>query len=194
MVKIDKILIGTHNKGKFKEISQLLSKNIKKFSPITLKIKSPKETGKNFKENAVLKANFFYKKSNIPVISDDSGIEISAFKGKPGINSARWAKKQGGFKKAMNKILINLKNKKNRNAIFVCCLALKIDKKRALIVEGRKIGTIAKKIVGKNGFGYDPIFVPKGKSKTFGQISKKLKMKTDHRFLAFKKLKKKIKI
>ena len=137
-----------------------------------------------------MKANFFYKKSNIPVISDDSGIEISAFKGKPGINSARWAKKQGGFKKAMNKILINLKNKKNRNAIFVCCLALKIDKKRALIVEGRKIGTIAKKIVGKNGFGYDPIFILNKKKKTFGEMKPSQKYRIDHRYKAFKKIKK----
>ena len=175
-MKINKILIGTHNKGKFKEIGQLLSKNIKKVSPVTLKIKSPKETGKNFKDNATLKANYFFKKSKIPVISDDSGLEIFSLKKKPGINSARWAKKYGGFKNAMKRILIDLKNKKNN------------------VVEGKKKGTISKKILGKRGFGYDPIFIPEGKTKTFGQIPQSNKMRIDHRFLAFKKLKKKIKI
>ncbi len=193
-MKINEILIGTHNKGKFKEIGQLLSKNIKKVSPVTLKIKSPKETGKNFKDNATLKANYFFKKSKIPVISDDSGLEIFSLKKKPGIYSARWAKKYGGFKNAMKRILIDLKNKKNRNAQFVCSLALRLNNKKYYVVEGKKKGTISKKILGKRGFGYDPIFIPEGKTKTFGQIPQSNKMRIDHRFLAFKKLKKKIKI
>ena len=85
-----KILIGTHNKGKYKEIAFLLSKRIVKISPQALKITSPKETGKTFKENAELKVNFFSKSSGLPVISDDSGLSINFFNGKPGINSARW--------------------------------------------------------------------------------------------------------
>ena len=87
-----KILIGTHNKGKFKEISYLISKKIKKVSPKKLKIKSPKETGKTFSANAELKVNYFSRFTNLPVISDDSGLCINALKGKPGIYSARWAK------------------------------------------------------------------------------------------------------
>ena len=94
-----KILIGTHNKGKFKEISYLLPRKIKKISPNYLKIKSPKETGKTFSSNSKLKAKYFSKFTNFPVISDDSGLCIKSLNGKPGIYSARWAKKHGSFKK-----------------------------------------------------------------------------------------------
>ena len=100
-----KILIGTHNKGKFKEISYLISKKIKKISPAKLKIKSPKETGKTFSANAELKVNYFSRFTSLPVISDDSGLCINALKGKPGIYSARWAKKYGSFFNAMRFIL-----------------------------------------------------------------------------------------
>ena len=125
-----KILVGTHNKGKFKEISYLLSKKIQKISPQKLKIQSPKETGKSFLENAKLKANYFSKNSNLPVISDDSGLEIKALNGKPGIYSARWAKKHGSFRKAMNFILMKMKKKKDRSANFVCSLSFKYLKKK----------------------------------------------------------------
>ena len=89
-----KILIGTHNNGKFKEISYLISKKYKKISPISLKIRSPKETGKTFKQNSELKAKFFSKFVNFPVISDDSGLCINSLQNKPGIYSARLAKKK----------------------------------------------------------------------------------------------------
>ena len=104
-----KIFIGTHNRGKFKEISYLLPKKIKKISPIKLKVKSPKETGKTFISNAKLKVKYFSKFTELPVISDDSGLCIKALKGKPGIYSARWAKKYGSFSKAMQFILIKMK-------------------------------------------------------------------------------------
>ena len=100
-----KILIGTHNNGKFKEIAYLLSKKIKKISPLLLKIKSPKETGKSFNANSKLKVKFFSKYVNYPVISDDSGLCIEALNNKPGIYSARLAKKHGCFYKAMKFIL-----------------------------------------------------------------------------------------
>ena len=100
-----KILIGTHNSGKFKEISYLLSKKIIKISPIKLRIKSPKETGKTFSENSKLKAKYFSKFTNLPVISDDSGLCVKVLRKKPGIYSARWAKKHGGFSNAMKFIL-----------------------------------------------------------------------------------------
>ena len=107
-----KILIGTHNKGKFKEISFLLSKKIKKVSPTELKIRSPKETGKTFSENSELKAKYFSKHTNLPVISDDSGLCINALNKKPGIFSARWAKKRGSFYKAMKFIIKKMRRKK----------------------------------------------------------------------------------
>ena len=107
-----KILIGTHNQGKFKEISYLISKKYKKISPVTLKIKSPEETGKTFISNSRIKVNFFSKFVDYPVISDDSGLCIKALNNKPGIHSARLAKKHGGFFQAMKFILKKLEKKK----------------------------------------------------------------------------------
>jgi XTP/dITP diphosphohydrolase len=189
-----KILIGTHNKGKFKEIAHLISKRIKKISPEILKIKSPKEIGKTFEANANLKANYFSKFTSFPVISDDSGLCIKSLNGKPGIYSARWAKKYGSFYGAMKMILKKLKYKKNRSATFVCSLSLKRPKKKVITVTGKITGLISNKILGRNGFGYDSIFVPQSHNITFGQMSKTKKIKIDHRSIAFKKMKKKIKI
>ena len=189
-----KIFIGTHNRGKFKEISYLLPKKIIKISPIKLKVKSPKETGKTFISNAKLKVKYFSKFTELPVISDDSGLCIKALKGKPGIYSARWAKKYGSFSKAMQFILKKMKKKKNRSATFVCSLSFKYPRGKVITVIGKIKGLISHKMLGTRGFGYDPIFIPLGKSITFGQMSKLKKIKMDHRYLAFKKLKKKIKI
>ena len=189
-----KILIGTHNKGKFREIAYLISKKYKKVSPNTLRIKSPKETGKSFISNSRLKVKFFSNYVNFPVISDDSGLCINALKNKPGIYSARLAKKHGSFLKAMKFILKKLENKKNRKAVFVCSLSYKDVNGKVTSAEGRLKGNISKKILGKKGFGYDPIFIPSGKRITFGQMSKRKKILMDHRFLAFQKLKKKINI
>ena len=189
-----KILIGTHNVGKFKEIAYLISKKYKKISPISLKIKSPKETGKSFISNSKLKVNFFSKHVNYPVISDDSGLCIEALNNKPGIYSARLAKKHGSFLKAMKFILRKMKNQKNRKATFVCSLSYKKNNGKIVSVEGKLKGNISYKIIGKKGFGYDPIFIPFKKKITFGQMFKSKKIKMDHRFIAFQKLKKKIKI
>ena len=189
-----KIFIGTHNRGKFREISYLLPKKIKKISPIKLKVKSPKETGKTFLSNAKLKAKYFSKFTELPVISDDSGLCIKALKGKPGIYSARWAKKYGSFSKAMQFILKKMKKKKNRSATFVCSLSFKYPRGKVITVVGKIKGLISYKMLGTRGFGYDPIFIPLGKSITFGQMSKLKKIKMDHRYIAFKKLKRKIKI
>ena len=189
-----KILIGTHNAGKFKEIAYLISKRLKKISPTSLKIKSPKETGKSFISNSKLKVNFFSKYVNYPVISDDSGLCIKALNNKPGIYSARLAKKHGSFFKAMKFILKKMKNKKNRKATFVCSLSYKKNDRKIVSVEGKIKGNISNKIIGKKGFGYDPIFIPLKKKITFGQMSKLKKIRMDHRFIAFQKLKKIIKI
>ena len=189
-----KILIGTHNVGKFKEIAYLISKKYKKISPISLKIKSPKETGKSFISNSKLKVNFFSKHVNYPVISDDSGLCIEALNNKPGIYSARLAKKHGSFLKAMKFILRKMKNQKNRKATFVCSLSYKKNNGKIVSVEGKLKGNISYKIIGKKGFGYDPIFIPFKKKITFGQMFKSKKIKMDHRFIAFQKLRKQIKI
>ena len=188
-----KILIGTHNKGKFREISYLISKKYKKISPISLKIKSPKETGKTFIANSRLKVKFFSKYIDFPVISDDSGLCIKALNNKPGIYSARLAKKHGSFSKAMKFILKKMKTKENRSAFFICSLSYLDKNGKITSVEGKLKGNISMQMRGTNGFGYDPIFIPLKKEKTFGQMPKLKKINMDHRYLAFKKLKKKIK-
>ena len=189
-----KILIGTHNRGKYREISYLISKKFKKISPISLKLASPKEIGKTFHENSKLKAIYFSKYVNYPVISDDSGLCIKSLNNKPGIHSARLAKKYGSFFVAMKHILKKMNKKKNRSAYFICCLSFKNTKGKTITVEGRVYGKISEKILGKKGFGYDPIFIPNSSKITFGQMSYRKKLNMDHRFIAFKKLKKKIKI
>ena len=189
-----KILIGTHNKGKFREISYLISKKYKKISPISLKIKSPKETGKTFIANSRLKVKYFSKYVDYPVISDDSGLCIKALNNNPGIYSARIAKKHGSFSKAMKFILKKMKTKKNRSAFFVCSLSYLDKNGKITSVEGKLKGNISMQMRGKNGFGYDPIFIPLKKEITFGQMLNSKKIKMDHRYLAFKKLKKKAKI
>ena len=200
MKKIKEILIGTHNKGKIKEISYLLNKKIKKITPFQLNIKSPRETGKSFKSNSELKAKYFFKKSKIFTISDDSGICIDCLGGKPGVYSARWAKKYGGFNLAMEKIIELVKNKnknrkiKNTKAQFICSLTFSLSPIKNITTTGVIQGKISERMSGKKGFGYDPIFIPYSKSITFGEMLKSKKVKIDHRYIAFKKLKKKIKI
>ena len=198
MKKKYKILIGTHNKGKFKELSYLLSNRLVKIAPDSLGIKSPKENKKTFLGNSQLKAQYFYRKSKMISVSDDSGLSIDCLNGKPGIYSARWAKKFGNFNKAMNFIIKKVKEKnknkikKNTKAKFTCCLTIKIPHKKIISVTGIVKGKISYTIKGKNGFGYDPIFIPENHIFTFGEMNKRKKILIDHRFLAFKKLKKRI--
>ena len=198
MKKIKEVLIGTHNKGKIKEISYLLNKKIKKITPFQLNIKSPKETGKSFKSNSELKAKYFFKKSKIFTISDDSGLCIDCLNDRPGIYSARWAKKYGNFKQAMKKIIVLVKKKnknkkkKNTKAKFICSLTFSFSAIKKITTIGTIHGNISEKILGKNGFGYDSIFIPKGSKITFGSMNKRKKILMDHRYIAFKKLKNKI--
>ena len=194
MKKIKKIIIGTNNVGKYREICHLLPKSIKKYSPQKFNLLTPKESGKNFKENALLKARFFSKKTNLISISDDSGLEINILKGKPGIFSARWGGKKNNFNLAIKKIYKKMykfkKNWKNSNkARFVCCLAIFYPGGKFKITEGFIKGKISIKKKGTKGFGYDPIFIPNGYKKTFGEMSPKFKANIDHRSKAYKKIK-----
>ena len=193
MQKINKILVGTHNKGKFIEICDLLPKKIEKISPINLKIESPIESGKTFEENSEIKANFFCQKSKLITLSDDSGLEIDCLDGDPGIFSSRWADELGGFHNAMLKILEKVKKlNKGTNARFVSSLTIKWPDGKKITETGVINGDITD-IKGKNGFGYDPIFIPKGYSQTFAEMNYREKLKIDHRKIAYKKLLKKIK-
>tara|TARA_A100001011_G_scaffold390029_1_gene472652 strand:+ start:565 stop:1155 length:591 start_codon:yes stop_codon:yes gene_type:complete len=194
MQKIDKILVGTHNKGKFIEICDLLPNKIEKISPISLDIESPVENGKTFEENSEIKANFFCQKSNLITLSDDSGLEVDCLEGEPGIFSSRWADELGGFHNAMLKILEKVKKlNKGTNAQFVSSLTIKWPDGKKITETGVIKGDITN-IKGKNGFGYDPIFIPKGYSKTFAEMNYKEKLLIDHRKIAYKKLLKKIKV
>ncbi len=196
MKKISKLLIGTNNKGKYKEIKDLLPKYIKTYSTKEFKLKSPKEDGLTFEENSIIKSKHFSKKSKLICLADDSGLEIDLLNKAPGIYSARWGGKNGDFKKAINRVYRNLfridKNwqSKKIKARFICALSIyNLDKKIAS-VQGKIEGFISNEPKGNNGFGYDPIFVPKNKKKTFGEMKSSEKYKLDHRFEAFKKIKK----
>ena len=194
MQKIDKILVGTHNKGKFIEMSDLLPKKIKKISPIDLDIKSPIENGKTFEENSEIKAEFFCKNSNLVTLSDDSGLEVDALNGEPGIFSSRFAEDLGGFENAMKKILERIKKiNKGSKAQFISSLTIQWPDGKKITETGVIKGSLTD-IRGTNGFGYDPIFVPEGYSKTFAEMNYKEKLKIDHRQIAYKKLYEKIKV
>ena len=195
MNKIKEITIGTNNQGKYKEICDLLPVNIKKYSPKELNILSPEETGKSFKENSFLKASYFSKKTNQICLSDDSGLEIDLLKGKPGIYSSRWAGEKNNFDLAIEKVFREMrnitKNWQNQNkARFICNMTLYWPDGQSFSSEGYIEGKISDIKKGKNGFGYDPIFIPNGYKKTFAEMEPKLKMSIDHRFNAFFKLKK----
>ena len=195
-IKIKELIIGTNNKGKLKEIRGLLPKNIKTKSILDFKLKSPKENGKNFKENSLIKSKYYSKKTQLICLADDSGLEIDVLNKRPGIYSARWGGKKSNFKKAIKRVYKELDNKdknwKNKKikARFVCALSMTYLNKKIACVEGKIEGTISSRALGFNGFGYDPIFIPKDKNKTFGQMKPSEKYKIDHRCQAFKKIKK----
>tara|TARA_B100000900_G_C20489200_1_gene678818 strand:- start:518 stop:1120 length:603 start_codon:yes stop_codon:yes gene_type:complete len=194
--KIKKLLIGTNNKGKLKEIRGLLPKDIKIFSVLDYNLKSPRENGNSFRQNSLIKSRYFSKKTNLLCLADDSGLEIDILKKKPGIYSARWAGKDGNFKRAIKKVYKEI-SKKDKNWInkkirarFVCALSLSYFNKKIACAIGTVEGFISKEPKGNNGFGYDPIFIPNKKKKTFGEMDPLQKYKIDHRFKAFKKIKK----
>ena len=194
--KITTLLIGTNNKGKYKEIRDLLPKSIKIYSTSNFKLKSPIENGNTFKENSILKAKYFSKKTNLICLADDSGLEIDCLNKKPGIFSARWGGPRGDFNRAIKKVFREL-DKKDKNwrkkkitARFVCVLSICYLNKVIASVKGKIEGTISSFPKGKNGFGYDPIFIPIKKKKTFGEMNPSNKYKIDHRSIAFKKIKK----
>ena len=194
--KITKILVGTNNVGKLREIKGLLPKTLKIYSTSYFKIKSPTENGKTFEENSLIKARYFSKKTKMTCLSDDSGLEIDILDGAPGIYSARWGGKKGDFRKAIKRVYNQL-SKKDKNwkdkkikARFICALTIYGPNQKTISSVGKVEGHISSFMRGKNGFGYDPIFIPKGKKITFGEMKVLQKYKMDHRFKAFKKIKK----
>ena len=193
--KIIKLLIGTNNNGKLREIKNLLPKNIKIYSTSQYNLKSPAENGKTFKENSLIKSKYFSKKTKLICLADDSGLEIDLLDKKPGIFSARWGGKRGDFNKAIKRVYREL-NKKDKNwknkkikARFICALSISLLNKKIACVIGKVEGKISNEPRGKNGFGYDPIFIPSKGIKTFGEMKPSSKHKIDHRYQAFKKIK-----
>ena len=194
--KINKLIIGTNNKGKLKEIRDLLPKYIKTLSPSNFNLKSPRESGKTFKQNSLIKSKYFSTMTNLTCLADDSGIEIDILNKKPGIYSARWGGKNSNFNKAIKRVYREIdkkdKNWKNKKikARFICALSISyLDKKVASVI-GKVEGSISNQPKGKNGFGYDPIFIPNKNKKTFGEMKPSKKYKLDHRYNAFKKIRK----
>ncbi|MDC3004703.1 RdgB/HAM1 family non-canonical purine NTP pyrophosphatase [Candidatus Pelagibacter sp.] len=194
--KYKEIVIGTNNNGKLREIKDLLPKSYKVSSPKNYKLKSPKENGKTFLKNSLIKAKHFSKKTGKICIADDSGLEISLLNNQPGIYSARWGGKKNDFNLAISKIYSKLEKKdknwrkKKVSAKFICALTIFGLKKKPIQSLGVINGKVSKTKLGKNGFGYDPIFIPKGYKLTFAQMDKSKKYKIDHRAMAFKKIKK----
>tara|TARA_B100001121_G_scaffold125724_1_gene110162 strand:+ start:569 stop:1171 length:603 start_codon:yes stop_codon:yes gene_type:complete len=194
--KYKEIVIGTNNKGKLREIKDLLPKSYKISSPKDYKLKSPKENGKTFLKNSLIKAKHFSEKTGKICIADDSGLEIRILNNEPGIYSARWGGKKNDFNLAISKIYTKLQKKdknwkkKKVSAKFICALTIFGLKKKPIQSLGVINGKVSKTKLGKNGFGYDPIFIPKGYNLTFAQMNKSKKYKIDHRAIAFKKIKK----
>ena len=196
MKKITNLIIGTNNKGKLDEIRALLPKHIRAKSTLNLNIKSPKENGNTFEDNSIIKSKYFSKRTNLPCLADDSGLEIDILNKAPGIYSARWGGKNGDFKKAIKKVYNQL-DKKDKNwkkkkikARFICVLSIYFLNKKIACVRGKVEGFISPEPKGINGFGYDPIFIPINCKKTFSEMSPLKKYKIDHRFQAFKRIKK----
>jgi XTP/dITP diphosphohydrolase len=184
------LIIATRNMGKVMEIKHILKPlKLKILSLLDLpKLHDIKETGKTFEENADKKARAIAKKCNALVLADDSGLEVKALNGKPGIRSARYAGPNPTTNKLCRKLLKEMKGKKDRKARFVCVIAI-ADPKKARTIKGVCSGKIILKMKGDQGFGYDPIFAPEGFNKTFAQMPLNTKNKISHRGKALQKAK-----
>lgn len=185
-----KLLIASGNEGKVTEIRELLGDfNVQIVSAADLNLSEPEETGENFIQNAEIKARYYGKATGLPALADDSGLCVDALGGQPGIFSARWAGEKKDFKAAIKRVKEELAGNDNKDANFTCALALywpQTDEIESF--EGKVSGTLTFPPKGTKGFGYDPIFTPRGFGKTFGEMSSLEKHKISHRANAFAKL------
>ena len=188
------IVLATQNAGKLKEFNELAKGSGLEFIPIPSDYIFPEETGSTFFENAFIKANYVFSLTGIPSIGDDSGLEVDILNGRPGIHSSRYSK-QGTDKSNVDKLLLELGNvqDKDRSARFKCCLVL-IQNNQAdqISAEGVIEGKISKEKKGNKGFGYDPIFIPKGSLLHMAEIEESEKNLISHRANAFRSLIKKL--
>ncbi len=183
-----KLLIATHNAGKLREIQALLAPHgVEVVSADSLGLPVPDETEATFAGNALIKARAAAVASGLPSLSDDSGLEVFALGGDPGVRSADWAGEPRDFGRAMDEVLRRLaaSGSADRSARFVSTLALVRPDGSAQVFEGEVRGTIADARRGTRGFGYDPIFIADGDSQTFGEIEPAEKYAKSHRTRAF---------
>ncbi|MFO1241931.1 MAG: RdgB/HAM1 family non-canonical purine NTP pyrophosphatase [Rickettsiales bacterium] len=185
------LVVATHNKGKLVELQHLLAPL--GFSDIRsageLGVPEPEETGATFADNAVLKSEHASRQTGFAALADDSGLEVQALNGAPGIYSARWAGPNKDFGMAMQKIEEGLKVIKatptGAKARFVCVLALSIPNQRSKAFMGTIHGTLIFPPRGNKGFGYDPIFIPENHTVTFAEMDPEEKDRISHRAHAF---------
>jgi XTP/dITP diphosphohydrolase len=186
-----RLVIASHNEGKVREIGALLAPyGIEAVSAGSLGLPEPEETGATFAENAALKADAAAKESGLPALADDSGLEVRALHGAPGIHSARWGGPSRDFGLAMERVHRELvaSGIEDRTANFTCALALAAPDGNPDIFEGKVYGRVTWPPRGSRGFGYDPIFVADGYQETFGEIEPELKDAISHRARAFEQL------
>ena len=184
-----RLAIASHNSGKVREIGALLAPfGIAAVSAAALGLPEPAETGRDFAENAAIKARAAADGARCPALADDSGLVVPALDGAPGIHSARWAGPERDFGQAMARVSEQLGDGADRRAHFVCALALAWPDGHVEAFEGGAQGTLVWPPRGDRGFGYDPIFVPDGHTQTFGEMDEREKDAISHRARAFAKL------
>jgi XTP/dITP diphosphohydrolase len=186
-----KLVIATHNEGKVRELAELFAPlGIECVSAGSLGLPEPDETGESFAANAKLKAEAAALASGMPAVADDSGLEVAALDGAPGIHAARWGGPGKDFNLAMRRVQNELaaSGTKDRRANFTCALALASPGLPTRTFEGKVFGTLVWPPRGTRGFGYDPIFVPEGHAQTFGEMDPQMKNALSHRMRAFEKL------
>ncbi len=184
------LLVASHNQGKVREIAALLSPyGVTVRGAAELGLTEPEETGATFSENAILKARAAATAGGLVALADDSGLSVTALGDAPGIYSARWAGPKRSFALAMARVERELKAKsaKDLSAKFVCVLALAAPSGEVETFEGEVHGRLVFPPRGRNGFGYDPIFVADGMTKTFGELEPAEKHAISHRARAFEK-------
>ena len=203
-----KIVIASNNSGKVREINELLVPyGISTLKAGDFDVEEPEETEKTFKGNALLKADYYAKVSGLPALADDSGLEVEALRGDPGIYSARWAETDNGrdFNLAMDRVEHELNDKgvvtsegqkgydaEKLKANFTCALAISFPEGSSEVFEGKVFGRLVFPARGERGFGYDPIFVADGYNITFGEMNPDEKHLISHRAEAFKLFKQKL--
>lgn len=182
------LIFATHNKNKVIEVKSLINQNINLLNLSDINFTDDiNETATTLEGNALLKAQTIFKKINLNCFADDSGLLVDALNGEPGVYSARYAGEKKNDKENIIKVLRNLHGIENRKAQFKTVLALIINGNEYLF-EGIMLGKITHEKMGTNGFGYDPIFMPHGYSKTFAELTLEEKSKISHRALALNKM------